>query len=67
MIKITDINGYAHYLAPEAIARITQAGTSCQWHGIRCIVRTFDLQTIEAKETADEIARAIDNAEGGAA
>jgi hypothetical protein len=67
MIKITDINGHAHYLAPEAIARVTQTGTSSQWHGIRAIVRTFDLQNIEAQESADEIALAVAKAEEGAA
>jgi hypothetical protein len=67
MIKITDINGHAHYLAPEAIARVTQTGASSQWHGIRAIVKTFDLQTIEAQETAEAIALAIAKAEEGAA
>jgi hypothetical protein len=67
MIKITDINGHAHYLAPEAIARVTEASTSSQWHGIRAIVKTFDLQTIEARESADEIALAVAKSEEGAA
>jgi hypothetical protein len=67
MIKITDVNGHAHYLAPEAIARVQQTGPSSQWHGIRSIVKTFDLQTIEAQETADEIALAVAKAEEGAA
>lgn len=66
MIKITDINGCANYLAPEAIARVTEAGTSSQWHGIRSIVKTFDGQTIEARDSADDIAKAIDKAEGAA-
>ncbi len=55
MIRLTDINGQTHYLAPETIARITEAGASSQWHGIRAFVRTSEGRTIEARETADEI------------
>ena len=39
------------------------AGTSSQWHGIRSFVRTSDGQTIEATETADQIAALVTKAE----
>lgn len=57
MITLTDINRRQHYLAPSAIARVQEAGTSSQWHGICAIVQTFDGQVLEVRERADEIAR----------
>mgnify|MGYP003583555458 CR=1 FL=1 len=59
MIKLTDTEGRATYLAPDAIAQITEAGTASHWHGIRCYVKTFDGKTIEARETADEVLRLL--------
>ena len=59
MIRLTDINGRTQYLAPQSIARITEAGASSQWHGIRSFVRTSDGKIIEVRETADEIATMI--------
>lgn len=68
MIKLTQYNGGAVYLAPDAIARITEAGVSSQWHGIRSIVTTFDKQTLEVQDRADDIAKAISEQQiGGAA
>lgn len=67
MIRLTSPNssGYTtHYLAPQAIARVTEAGTSSQWHGIRSIVRTFDGAVLECSETAHEINKAIEAAHG---
>jgi len=55
MIKLTDINGQSHYLTPDNIARITEAGASSQWHGIRAIIKTHDGSTLEVQETADQI------------
>ena len=63
MIKLTDIDGRSHYLAPDNIARITEAGVSSQWHGIRAIVKTRDGVTLEVQETADQIAALITNTE----
>lgn len=59
MIRLTDINGLTHYLAPQTIASITEAGTSSQWHGIRAFVRTTDGKTIEACDRTDEIINRI--------
>lgn len=56
MIKLTSPNGNNHYLAPTAIARVSEAGTSSQWHGICAIVHTFDGQTLEVRERAADIA-----------
>lgn len=69
MICLTSPNssGYTtHYIAPQAIARVTEAGTSSQWHGIRSYVRTFDGAVLECSETAHEINAAIAKATGGA-
>ena len=59
MIRLTDINGLTHYLAPQNIARVTEAGTSSQWHGIRAYVRTYDGVTIEASEEAGHISAQV--------
>ena len=62
MIRLTTPNSsgcVTHYLAPSAIARITEAGPSSQWHGIRAYVRTFDGKVLECSETADWIAQQV--------
>ncbi len=64
MIKLTSStsSGYiTHLVAIDNIARITEAGTSCQWHGIRSYVRLFDGDTLECSETVDHIHRMMDN------
>lgn len=63
MIRLSERNGQAHYVAVLNIARGSEAGTSSQWHGIRSFVRTSDGQTIEATETADQIAALVTKAE----
>lgn len=60
MIQITDMDGRRHYLHPDAIARVTQAGPN--WHRIGAYVRTFDGKTIEAQESAEEISGAVSGA-----
>lgn len=59
MIKLTGYNGRVRYLAPAAIASVTEAAVSSQWHGIRAIVRTFDGQTLEVRDTPEEIAKQV--------
>ncbi|WP_430317170.1 hypothetical protein [Pseudomonas sp. p1(2021b)] len=59
MIELTDINRRKHYLAPAGIARVQEAGTSSQWHGICAIVRTFDGQVLEVRERAADIAQQL--------
>ena len=58
MITITDMNGRKHHLSAAAIASVTEASTSSQWHGIRSIVKLFDKSIIEAQEPAQQIAAA---------
>ena len=58
MIRITDMNQRVHFLHPDAIARVAEAGPN--WHSIRAYVKTFDGQTIEACEDADDISRRIE-------
>lgn len=55
MITLTGINGRTEFVAAENIARITEAGPSSQWHGIRSFVRLFDGAVIEAQETSASI------------
>lgn len=59
MIELRGIDGRKYYLAPSAIARVTEAGVSSQWHGVRSIVRTFEGETLEVSETPEEIARQV--------
>lgn len=59
MITLTDINRRQHYLAPAAIARVQEAGTSSQWHGVCAIVHTFDGQVLEVRERAADIAAQV--------
>lgn len=59
MITLTDINRRQHFLAPTAIARVQEAGTSSQWHGVCAIVHTFDSQVLEVRERAGDIVRQI--------
>lgn len=58
MIRITDMNRKAHYLHVDAIARVLEAGPN--WHGISAYVKLFDGGTIEASETAAQIAQQIE-------
>lgn len=65
MIRLTSptSGGYInHYVAAQAIARVTEADASSQWHGIRAYVRTFDGAVLECSETAHEINAAIERA-----
>ena len=61
----TPHNNTVQYVAPNAIARVIEAGASSQWHGIRSIVKTFDGATIECRESAIEINEAVLRALGG--
>ena len=55
MIQLTDINGRTHAIQPDAIARLVESGTSGKWHGANCYVKTFDGDTIEARESVSEV------------
>ena len=60
MIQLTDINGRAHAIHPDAVARLVESGSSGKWHGINCYVRTFDGDTIEVRESVSEIMRMLE-------
>lgn len=62
MIHLTGINRNAIHLAPAAIASVTEAEASSQWHGVCAIVRTFDGRVLEVRQRADDIARQIKEA-----
>lgn len=62
MLRLTTPNssGYeTHYVAPANIARITEAGVSSQWHGIRSFVRLFDGAVLECSGAAADIAAQV--------
>lgn len=59
MINLTDNKGRDHFVAPSAIARVQEAGTSSQWHGVCAIVHTFDGHVLEVRERAADIARQV--------
>ena len=63
MIQLTDINGRTHAIHPDAIARLVESGTSGKWHGVSCYVKTFDGDTIEARESVFEIMGLIKSAQ----
>lgn len=62
VIQLTDINGRAHAIHPDAIARLVEPGSSGKWHGINCYVRTFDGDTIECRESVSKIMGLIKSA-----
>lgn len=51
-----------HWLHPDAVARISEAGASSQWHGIRCFVRLFDGTLLESTDTHEVLLGLIDRA-----
>ena len=65
MIRLTtptSSGNTTHYVSPQNIARVTEAGASSAWHGIRSYVRTFDGAVLECSETVQEIFDAIEKA-----
>lgn len=61
MVKIRDLSGKTHALAPTAIAQLVEAGASASWHGIRTFVKLFDGTTIESTDTLNYIELQIVN------
>lgn len=64
MIEIRDRDGSRHTLAPSAIARVSKAGTTSQWHGTRCYVYCFDGQVIESSDTYEYVIKLWEDANG---
>lgn len=55
MIPIHKRDGRTEWVRPDAVARITDAGTSSQWHGVNCYVKLFDGTTLECSDTAEYV------------
>lgn len=59
MIEVRTPSGRLEYIHPNAIARISVASTSNQWHGIHSIIRTFDGAVIESSDKVDYLLKMI--------
>jgi hypothetical protein len=59
VIRVTDIDGCAHFLAAARVAHVQEARASSRWHGIHAFVKTVDGQMLEVREEATEIAAAV--------
>ncbi|WP_338499930.1 hypothetical protein [Delftia tsuruhatensis] len=59
MIEVTDINGRRHLLNPDGIVRVSEASTSCQWHGIRSHIVTMPGATIECQQSVQEVQKLL--------
>jgi hypothetical protein len=57
MIEVTDSRGRKTYVHPGAVAHITEASVSSQWHGIRSYVTLFDGATLESDKDARALAQ----------
>lgn len=66
MIGVTNIDGRKIFLSANAIASITEASDSSQWHGVRAVIKLFDGRTIECQESAKDIAKFVSGDEGQA-
>lgn len=56
MLTLFDASGQRLLLHKDAVAQVTEAGPSSQWHGIRAFIKTFDGRTLEVRESITEIA-----------
>lgn len=61
MIELRDLHGHRRFVAADAIASITEAGASSQWHGIKCIVKLFDGSVIECGDECAKVAEMVRN------
>ena len=59
MIEVTDCNGHRHLLNPDGIVRVSEAGTSSQWHGIRSYIVTMHGKTIECQQSVQEVQKLL--------
>ena len=58
MIKITDLQGFEHFLAASSIQMVSEANTHLQ--GFRAKIVLFDGTVIKAAESAASIAIAVE-------
>lgn len=61
MIALYDADGITHLVAKTAIARITEAEVSSQWHGTKCFVHLFDGSKIGSAEDINTILNRIED------
>lgn len=59
MIEVTDRNGMAHMLNPDGIVRVSEAGASSQWHGVRSFIETMHGTTIECQQSVQEVRKLL--------
>ena len=55
IINVQDINGRCHMVNTDAITRVSEAGASSQWHGVKTIIRLIDGSVIEARSTMNDL------------
>lgn len=55
MIEVTDRNGLTHLLHPDGIVRVSEAGPSSQWHGVRSYIETTLGTTIDCQQSVQEV------------
>lgn len=65
MIRVTTPDGRAQLLHPDAVASISEAGPSSQWHGIRAYIHLFNDRTLEVQETLQQVEAQIATAKAG--
>jgi len=63
MIEVTDRNGLKHLLNPDGIVRVSEAGASSQWHGIRSYIETMHGATIECQQSVQEVRKLLQTLE----
>lgn len=61
MIVLYDADGRKHLVAKTAIAKITEAQVSSQWHGTKCFVQLFDGSRIGSSEDVETIRNKIED------
>lgn len=60
MITVTDTKGQKHHLAPDAIAKVSEASLSSRWHGIHAYIKTFDGDELGVREESEQVLAQIE-------
>lgn len=55
MIKVTDSQGYQHLVNPSQIVRVSEAGTSSQYHGARSHIKLTDGVHIDCQQSVTQV------------
>ncbi|QIL72311.1 hypothetical protein G7048_19305 [Diaphorobacter sp. HDW4B] len=59
MIEVIDNTGVRHLLNADGIVRVSEAGTSSQWHGIRSWITMMDGKTIDCQQNVQEVKKLL--------